>query len=64
MSGFTDGMIVLNEGWHFLNKPFVGSRLRSLVSGLLSPEKRSRFSTGGSGNPASAWILEGRQPGL
>ena len=45
MSGFTEGMLVLNEGWHFLAKPFIPSQLRALVSGLLFPEKRSRFST-------------------
>ena len=25
MSGFPDGMLVLNEGWHFLAKPFIPS---------------------------------------
>jgi DNA-binding response OmpR family regulator len=44
MSGFTDGMLVLNEGWHFLAKPFVASQLRALVMGMLSPDKKSRFS--------------------
>ena len=44
MSGFTEGMLVLNEGWHFLAKPFIPSQLRALVSGLLFPEKSSRFS--------------------
>jgi len=44
MSGFTDGMLVLNEGWHFLDKPFVASQLRSLVVGLVFPDKKSRFS--------------------
>ena len=44
MSGFTDGMLILNEGWHFLTKPFVASQLRALVVGLLSPDKKSRFS--------------------
>ena len=44
MSGFTDGMLVLNEGWHFLAKPFVTSQLRSLVSGLVLPDHKSRFS--------------------
>jgi len=44
MSGFTEGMLVLNEGWHFLAKPFIPSQLRALVSGLLFPEKRSQFS--------------------
>jgi FixJ family two-component response regulator len=31
MSGFPAGMLVLNEGWHFLAKPFIGSQLRALV---------------------------------
>ena len=44
MSGFKEGMLVLNEGWHFLEKPFVGSQLRALVVGLVSPDKKSRFS--------------------
>ena len=44
MSGFTDGMLVLNEGWHFLPKPFIPSQLRTLVSGLVYPEKPTRFS--------------------
>ena len=30
MSGFTDGMLVLNEGWRFLAKPFIASQLRTL----------------------------------
>lgn len=43
MSGFTDGMLVLNEGWHFLAKPFIPSQLRALVTGLVFPDKSSRF---------------------
>jgi DNA-binding NtrC family response regulator len=43
MSGFTDGMLILNEGWHFLTKPFVASQLRALVLGLISPDKKSKF---------------------
>jgi DNA-binding NtrC family response regulator len=39
MSGFTEGMLVLNEGWHFLAKPFIPSQLRALVAGLVSPNK-------------------------
>ena len=42
MSGYTGGMLVLNEGWHFLPKPFIPSQLRVLVGGLISPSK-SRF---------------------
>ncbi len=37
MSGFPSGMLILNEGWHFLAKPFIGSQLKVLVSGLISP---------------------------
>jgi len=44
MSGFPEGMLVLNEGWHFLAKPFVTSQLRALVVGLVSPERKSKFS--------------------
>jgi two-component system cell cycle sensor histidine kinase/response regulator CckA len=43
MSGFTDGMLVLNEGWHFLPKPFIASQLCTLVTSLVYPEKRTRF---------------------
>ena len=42
MSGFDGGMLVLNEGWHFLPKPFIPSQLRTLVAGLISPGT-SRF---------------------
>jgi two-component system cell cycle sensor histidine kinase/response regulator CckA len=44
MSGFQGGTLVLNEGWHFLPKPFVPSQLRALVTGLVSPDKKSKFS--------------------
>jgi two-component system cell cycle sensor histidine kinase/response regulator CckA len=40
MSGFPEGMLVLNEGWHFLAKPFVESQLRTLVTGLIAPTSR------------------------
>jgi two-component system cell cycle sensor histidine kinase/response regulator CckA len=45
MSGFTAGMLVLNEGWHFLPKPFIPSQLRALIVGLILPDKPSRFLT-------------------
>jgi len=51
MSGFTEGMLVLNEGWHFLAKPFINSQLRALIVGLVSPERDSKF-TGSSAEPA------------
>jgi DNA-binding NtrC family response regulator len=45
MSGFPDGMLVLNEGWHFLAKPFVASQLQALIVGLVYPETASKFAT-------------------
>jgi len=44
MSGYPAGMLVLNEGWHFLAKPFIPSQLRALVTGLISPDRNSKFS--------------------
>jgi CheY-like chemotaxis protein len=43
MSGFADGMLILNEGWHFLAKPFIPSQLLALIGGLISPDKQSKF---------------------
>jgi CheY-like chemotaxis protein len=43
MSGFPGGMLLLNEGWHFLAKPFIGSQLRALVKGLVFPDAGSKF---------------------
>ena len=43
MSGFPEGMLVLNEGWHFLAKPFIPSQLLTLVSRLITPDKPTRF---------------------
>ena len=43
MSGFTGGMLVLNEGWHFLAKPFIPSQLRALIKGLIPSDEHSRF---------------------
>ena len=53
MSAFPNGMLVLNEGWHFLPKPFIPSQLRALVTGLTSPDKHSRFA----GKPKKPLIL-------
>ena len=44
MSAFPNGVLVLNEGWHFLPKPFVASQLRALVAGLVFPDRNSKFS--------------------
>jgi DNA-binding NtrC family response regulator len=42
MSGFTDEKLVLNEGWHFLPKPFSASQLHTLIAGLINPEDSDR----------------------
>jgi DNA-binding NtrC family response regulator len=36
MSGFPSGMLILNEGWHFLAKPFIPSQLRAIVTTVLN----------------------------
>ncbi len=38
MSGYASGMLVLNDGWHFLHKPFVATQLLALVSGVLNSQ--------------------------
>ena len=37
MSECRGGTLVLNEGWHFLPKPFVASQLNALILTLLAP---------------------------
>lgn len=62
MSGFTGGLLVLNEGWHFLPKPFIASQLKSLISGLAFPDKASRYSDlQSAGSPSGDEVLA--QPG-
>lgn len=36
MSGFNAGLLILNDGWHFLRKPFIPSQLRDLIALVLS----------------------------
>jgi len=43
MSDFPTGTLVLNEGWHFLPKPFVASQLSALITTLARPDSKSRF---------------------
>ena len=38
MSEYSAGTLILNDGWHFLPKPFVQSQLSALIVMLLSPE--------------------------
>jgi DNA-binding response OmpR family regulator len=45
MSGFTAGVLILNEGWRFLAKPFAGAQLRALVAGLVAPDGRQQDDT-------------------
>lgn len=35
MSGFDAGMLILNEGWHFLHKPFIPSQLMGIIRTVL-----------------------------
>ena len=44
MSGFTAGMLVLNEGRHFLAKPFIASQLGAFILGLVFPNGGSESS--------------------
>ena len=37
MIDFNGGTLILNEGWHFLPKPFVQSQLSALILTLISP---------------------------
>jgi DNA-binding NtrC family response regulator len=37
MSECRGGTLVLNEGWHFLPKPFVASQLNALILTLVAP---------------------------
>ena len=37
MSGYANGTLALNEGWHFLTKPFNPLQLRLLIADLTSP---------------------------
>jgi two-component system, cell cycle sensor histidine kinase and response regulator CckA len=36
MSGFTEGTLVLDDGWHFLAKPLVPSQLSAMINTLLT----------------------------
>jgi DNA-binding NtrC family response regulator len=38
MSECRGGTLVLNEGWHFLPKPFVTSQLNALILTLIAPD--------------------------
>jgi CheY-like chemotaxis protein len=40
---FNGGMLVLNEGWHFLLKPFIPSQLGTLIVGPVALGGKSKF---------------------
>ena len=46
MSGFADGMLVLNEGWQFLAKPFLPSQLTTLIRSILGLTKHHSHDVG------------------
>jgi DNA-binding NtrC family response regulator len=66
MSGFSEGMLALGEGWRFLAKPRVHSHLHELLGELLNPESapsvRAHISTGEKLPPASASAYRRRPP--
>ena len=47
MSGYANGTLALNEGWHFLTKPFNPLQLRLLIADLISPRPMSEPLTHG-----------------
>src|SRR6185312_5606857 len=40
MSRFPSGLLVLNEGWHFMPEPFIESQLRTLITSLIAPTSK------------------------
>lgn len=47
MSGMASGMLLLNEGWQFLPKPFMSNLLKERIQHLLL-EQATRLESGGS----------------
>jgi two-component system cell cycle sensor histidine kinase/response regulator CckA len=37
ISGFTEGLLTLSQGWHFLAKPFAQMQLLTVIANLISP---------------------------
>jgi two-component system, cell cycle sensor histidine kinase and response regulator CckA len=42
MSGYSQGMLILNYGWYFLQKPFLSKALMSKVNDVLHSEARDQ----------------------
>ena len=42
MSGYSEGMLILNYGWHFLQKPFPPNALISKVNDVMHSEVREQ----------------------
>ena len=42
MSGYAEGMIVLNYGWYFIKKPFLGAALMGRIQDVLHSERRDQ----------------------
>jgi len=40
MSRFPSGLLVLNEGWHFMPEPFIESQMRTLITSLIAPTSK------------------------
>ena len=42
MSSYSEGMLVLNYGWYFIKKPFIGAALMGRVNDVLHTELRDQ----------------------
>ena len=51
MSGVAAGMLLLNEGWQFLPKPFMSNMLKARIQDLLRDEPPAGHQTLGSSCP-------------
>lgn len=46
MSGGDHGLLVLNYGWSFLEKPFLGPRLVEMVAAILNSPNKAQHGDG------------------
>jgi DNA-binding response OmpR family regulator len=62
MSGMVSGMLLLNEGWQFLPKPFMSNLLKERIHHLLLEQSTSAES-GGHPHPRERRIVQQIVPG-
>jgi len=53
-SAFKGGLLVLNEGWHFLPTPFIASQLATIITSLIAPPP-SKFTAVALGGRKQFW---------